>query len=509
MATDYQLNVIELSAAYQANVTSSTTSRMTDEATFPLVAMVFAGLMAVTILMTIGGNILVILSVFTYKPLRGVQNFYIVSLAVADLAVAILVMPFNVVNSVVGYWLFGAVFCNMWLTFDILMCTASILNLCAIAVDRYYAIHDPINYAQKRTFRRVIVAIVLVWFASGIISIPPLFGWNNRAIGNNTSLYDSINKTCRLTDEPSYVIYSASGSFYLPLAVMAFVYANIYRATKARLRARSSAGLIFMPMKLIPTVAKMASPVETAAAASPAMKKGVDVGLDSRLRRNGDIEVDKEVENVAQTAKVEEQQTGETENKKSSDKSGVGTTPSLGAKAYSLTTSTRPWNHKEPEMTPEDETRLTGLTSLKHNWFKKDKPLHGHLFETRVLLAGTGSNIRCKAAKNEDSPEHLPSSHISQFLEEKQRISLTKERRAARTMAIIMGAFVLCWLPFFLMYVIFPFCTSCVKRTDAKLVNFIVWLGYINSTLNPVIYTIFNIDFRRAFNALLHGKCHS
>jgi len=74
-------------------------------------------------------------------------------------------------------------------------------------------------------------------------------------------------------------------------------------------------------------------------------------------------------------------------------------------------------------------------------------------------------------------------------------------------MAVVMGAFVLCWLPFFLMYVVMSFCESCDQNTDPRVVNFIVWLGYINSTLNPVIYTVFNVDFRQAFSALLRPKC--
>ena len=63
--------------------------------------------------------------------------------------------------------------------------------------------------------------------------------------------------------------------------------------------------------------------------------------------------------------------------------------------------------------------------------------------------------------------------------------------------------FILCWLPFFLMYVILPFCTTCAQPS-VKLVNFITWLGYVNSSLNPIIYTIFNMDFRKAFKKLLH-----
>jgi len=119
------------------------------------VSVVFAVLMSVVIACTIVGNVLVVMSVFTYRPLRHVQNFYIVSLAVADLAVALLVMPYNVVYSMLGYWPFGGPFCLAWATCDILTCTASILHLCAIAIDRYRAIHDPVAYAQKRTIRRV------------------------------------------------------------------------------------------------------------------------------------------------------------------------------------------------------------------------------------------------------------------------------------------------------------------------------------------------------------------
>ncbi|EDW36507.1 GL21421 [Drosophila persimilis] len=102
------------------------------------------------------------------------------------------------------------------------------------------------------------------------------------------------------------------------------------------------------------------------------------------------------------------------------------------------------------------------------------------------------------------APLQKKPSGVNQFIEEKQKISLSKERRAARTLCIIMGVFVICWLPFFLMYVILPFCQSCCPSDKFK--NFITWLGYINSGLNPVIYTIFNLDYRRAFKRLLGMK---
>lgn len=91
-------------------------------------------ILTIIIILTIVGNILVILSVFTYKPLRIVQNFFIVSLAVADLTVAVLVLPLNVANMMIGRWEFGIHLCKMWLTMDVLCCTSSILNLCAIGM---------------------------------------------------------------------------------------------------------------------------------------------------------------------------------------------------------------------------------------------------------------------------------------------------------------------------------------------------------------------------------------
>ncbi len=90
---------------------------------------------------------------------------------------------------------------------------------------------------------------------------------------------------------------------------------------------------------------------------------------------------------------------------------------------------------------------------------------------------------------------------VYQFIEEKQKISLSKERRAARTLGIIMGVFILSWVPFFLLYIIQPFCPSCCP--SEQLIDFLTWLGYSNSMVNPFIYTIFNLDFRRAFRRRL------
>jgi octopamine receptor len=77
------------------------------------------------------------------------------------------------------------------------------------------------------------------------------------------------------------------------------------------------------------------------------------------------------------------------------------------------------------------------------------------------------------------------------------------ETKAAKTLAIIVGGFVLCWLPFFTMYLIRPFCNHCINDL---LFSVAFWIGYCNSAINPMIYALFSKDFRFAFKRII-CKC--
>ena len=100
-----------------------------------LIALVLGSIIVGTVI----GNILVCVAVFLVRKLRRPCNYLLVSLAVSDLCVALLVMPMALLYEISGNWSFGAIMCDLWVSFDVLSCTASILNLCMISVDRWVA----------------------------------------------------------------------------------------------------------------------------------------------------------------------------------------------------------------------------------------------------------------------------------------------------------------------------------------------------------------------------------
>lgn len=133
----------------------------------------------VTILMIIivVGNMLVIIAIATEKALKNIQNWFIASLAVADFFLGLVIMPFSLANELMGYWVFGNMWCDIHSAADVLLSTASIMNLCLISLDRYWSITQAVEYLKTRTPARAMFMIAAVWVMSALICIPPLLGW--------------------------------------------------------------------------------------------------------------------------------------------------------------------------------------------------------------------------------------------------------------------------------------------------------------------------------------------
>ncbi|XP_068130704.1 5-hydroxytryptamine receptor 7 [Hyperolius riggenbachi] len=173
---------------------------------------------------TIAGNGLVIISVCIVKKLRQPSNYLVVSLAAADLSVAIAVMPFVIITDLVGgKWLFGKVFCNVFIAMDVMCCTASIMTLCVISVDRYLGITRPLTYPARQNGKLMAKMVFIVWLLSASITLPPLFGWAQNV---------TVERMCLISQDFGYTVYSTAVAFYIPMTVMLIMYQRIFIAAK-------------------------------------------------------------------------------------------------------------------------------------------------------------------------------------------------------------------------------------------------------------------------------------
>ncbi|XP_029025474.1 alpha-1A adrenergic receptor [Betta splendens] len=172
------------------------------------------------------GNVLVILSVLLHRHWRSVTHYFIANLAAADLLLSAAVLPFSATSEALGRWVFGRSFCSAWAALDVLCCTASILSLCVISIDRYLAVSFPLRYPALATGRRGLAAVAALWALSAAISVGPLFGWKEPEPEDES--------VCRITEEPGYALFSALGSFYIPLGVILAMYCRVYTVARGK-----------------------------------------------------------------------------------------------------------------------------------------------------------------------------------------------------------------------------------------------------------------------------------
>ena len=327
------------------------------------------------------GNIFVIMSVLLFRQMRTMTNGLIVSLATADLLVAIVVLPISLHIEVVGQWTLGSIVCDFYITSDVFCCTASILNIVVIAIDRYWLITKNVRYTHNTTFPRQRVCLVMVflaWTTSGIISSSPLFGWRKGTDHADPTL-------CLISQDLGYTIFSTFGAFWFPLGVILLVYAKIFCIARRRARTRAKARSIH-----------------------PSLRSTVGMS-----EMNG-----------------------------GSQKNGRCRQQSVDSQS--------------PPPSPSQAARIT-----------RNNAFHGR--------------------RGQRDPDRR-----SRFR--------NRTRNSARTLGLIIGGFVFCWLPFFLIATTIPFCRHCSVPHSVN--SIVLWLGYSNSLLNPAIYAIWDKNFRRSFKRL-------
>ncbi|XP_055070952.2 dopamine receptor D4b [Misgurnus anguillicaudatus] len=382
------LNISSLNSTFDAHSVFS----------YNVPALIFGVMLIIVI---ICGNVLVCISVYKEKALKTTTNYFIVSLAVADLLLAVLVLPlFIYAEFQGGVWSLDLALCDGLMTMDVMLCTASIFNLCAISVDRFIAVSIPLNYNRKHVDHRQIILLSATWLLALAVASPVIFGINK--------VPQRDPRECKLEDN-NYVVYSSVCSFFIPCPIMLLLYFGMFHGLRKWEETRKA-----------------------------------------KLRSG--IQACRRLQHAAVAAAL----------------------PPLCALPASL-----------PRVIERDLTQSS-------------------LEELEDFTQPT-----CSFPEYKHSPVKTvayPDICNGQPTQQKKRAKINgRERKAMRVLPVVVGAFLFCWTPFFVVHTTRALCESC--HISQRLMSTVTWLGYVNSALNPIIYTVFNTEFRKFFRGFLKRCC--
>ncbi|KAJ0058578.1 hypothetical protein NL108_017437 [Boleophthalmus pectinirostris] len=188
-------------------------------------------ILAIVTLVTLCGNVLVIISIAYFRQLHTLTNYLVLSLAVSDLLIGIMVLPFVIFLFVTPCSPLHDVLCRVRGFFDMLLCLASILNLFCICIERYYAVCQPLSYQTKINSRIILGMIFMVWSLSSVLSFVLTFG------GNKSK------ERCAIVQILKLSVIAAVIAFHIPFVVMFTLYMKILLVVRRQARSIHTASL--------------------------------------------------------------------------------------------------------------------------------------------------------------------------------------------------------------------------------------------------------------------------
>ncbi|XP_029377652.1 5-hydroxytryptamine receptor 1D [Echeneis naucrates] len=188
-------------------------------------------LMVLMCLGAVAGNILVIIIVAATKTFHSVTSVLIMNLAVSDLLVGVGVMPFVALSVMNRDWVDCTDLCLYVGYTSSVYCTASVLTLAAIALDRYHSIMDCLRYSSRCTLWRTCTVVLWIWLQALVTSCPPLLGWSS--VSYVVPMYSCA---VNWASSPSYTAFMAALSYLLPAVVILFCYVNIVKVARSHAR---------------------------------------------------------------------------------------------------------------------------------------------------------------------------------------------------------------------------------------------------------------------------------
>ncbi|KAJ8028381.1 Muscarinic acetylcholine receptor M3 [Holothuria leucospilota] len=474
-------------------------------------------------LLTVLGNLLVLVAFKREHRLRIVSNYFIFSMAIADLTIGVCSMPLYTSYVLLGAWPFGNVLCDIWLSLDFLCCAASVLGILLISIDRYHILSNPMTYRQTMTKRRALVLITVSWVTSAILFSVPIIGWQFIE-GRTVEKY-----TCEVQffNNPLYTILSIVIIYWLPLLIILILYTKIYMLTRKLVRREAK------------IIGRLSTRETTSSRASHQLKQR-DTDLYPHREPDSDdwddvtqkmdapncdpssyiAQCETKLQNILKSDVLV--QTNGCQKQNHISPSGTPTrcgSPNLQkqpkkqqhfvenldirrSKVHSCTDNDhedRSYSYQF-DRTPSSNKTLyryskDGGPSFSRISTESDVELDGE----RVRMARPNSSQSLASEKKSvKSMLNMKDHNLARTLT--SVILSLKEAKAVRTLSVLLGAFVLCWTPYSVLIIVKAGCPTCVGE---DFFSFSYYLCYINSTFNPLCYAMSNRGFRIAFKRIL------
>nr|XP_010302717.1 PREDICTED: histamine H1 receptor [Balearica regulorum gibbericeps] len=448
-------------------------------------------------LTTVVMNILVLCAVKTEKKLQTVGNLYIISLSIADLIVGAAVMPLNIVYLLSPVWTLGLPACLFWLSMDYVASTASIFNLFILCIDRYRSVQQPLKYLKYRTKMRASLMILGVWLLS-FMWVIPILGWHVFANNGERKVKENKCET-EFSEVTWFKVLTAIVNFYLPSIMMLWFYYKIFKTVRKHCQHRELINGSYRSFS------------EKSPISHSKMKDEQSICLQKQI-------VDENTPPKDEQSSLQPKNTEAELHFSKPDKSSKAFVSKSNKKVLKWSCFPLTTVKSEPGV---DKAGKKGMHVIEENE-KEEEPGSQ---DSDLSDASDSHTFTEEAPSREDSrpnPEracspqektenrdfrgltYLRKTWRSLHTHSKrdfQGLHRNRERKAAKQLGVIMAAFMLCWIPYFVLFMVIAFQGH---EQFSKLHMFTIWLGYVNSTLNPFLYPLCNQNFKKTFKKILH-----
>uniref|UniRef100_A0A3Q1FJG4 Muscarinic acetylcholine receptor n=1 Tax=Acanthochromis polyacanthus TaxID=80966 RepID=A0A3Q1FJG4_9TELE len=398
---------------------------------------------------TVTGNILVMLSIKVNRHLQTVNNYFLFSLACADLIIGVFSMNLYTVYIIVGYWPLGPVVCDLWLALDYVVSNASVMNLLIISFDRYFCVTKPLTYPTRRTTKMAGLMIAAAWILSFILWAPAILFWQF-IVGQRTVPPGEC--YIQFLSNPAVTFGTAIAAFYLPVIIMTILYIHISLASRSRVSKHK-------PEKK----EKKGSNLDSTTTALEAVK-------------NGRVEEPKPAQPQPLAQPTPDKQTNSVSLQAATNSNPVITT--AASAAMSKMNAGSRWSKIKIVTKQAGDECITAIEIVP--------PVEGA--ETHSIPISRPRTVARKFAS------------IARSQVKRKRQMAAREKKVTKTIFAILLAFIITWTPYNVMVLISTFCQSCVPDTVWAIGY---WLCYVNSTINPACYALCNATFKKTFKNLL------